>query len=142
LIPIKNDSKHHLQRSTSLAAIVLPYQSTKIIIMKRFISIVFLFFSIAIKAQLVSYTPLNADFDTTITIQFNLNLSQGEKASGLLGKTDGLYLWAGAGISESNAFEFTPKAQYNFNAPVEGGKLTSLGGNRWEISINPKTLPS
>jgi outer membrane receptor protein involved in Fe transport len=139
LRPIKNDSKHHLQRSTSLAAIVLPYQSTKIIIMKKFISIVFLFFSIAIKAQLVSYTPLNSDFDTTITIQFNLNLSQGEKASGLLGKKDGLYLWAVAGISESNAFEFTPKAQYNFNAPVEGGKLTSLGGNRWEISINPKT---
>ena len=107
--------------------------------MKKFISILMLFISIAANAQLVSYTPLNADFESTITIQFNLNLSQGEKTKNLLGKTDGLYLWGGAGSSYADAIEFGPKTQINFNAPLEGGKLISLGGNRWEITLNPRT---
>ena len=107
--------------------------------MKKFISIILLFISITTNAQLVSYTPLNADFETTITIQFNLNLSQGEKTKNMLGKTDGLYLWAGAGSSVADAFEFAPKTQTSFNAPVEAGKLKALGGNRWEITLNPRT---
>ena len=107
--------------------------------MKKFTGIIFLFISIAGNAQLVSYTPLNADFETTITIRFNLNLSQGEKTKNLLGKTDGLYLWGGAGSSETDAFEFSPKTQINFNAPIEAGNLVALGGNRWEITLNPRT---
>jgi len=107
--------------------------------MKELTSILFIFTSLTAKAQLVSYTPLNADFETSITIQFNLNLSQGEKTKNLLGKTAGLYLWGGAGSSDADAFEFAPKTQTNFNAPVDGGKLTSLGGNRWEITLNPRS---
>lgn len=106
--------------------------------MKRIICFILVFTRVHAKAQLVTYTPLNADFETSITIQFNLNLATGGKASGLMGKTDGLYLWAGAGTSEANAFEFTPSVQYNFNGPVEGGKLKSLGSNRWEITLNPR----
>ncbi len=106
--------------------------------MKKFISIVLVLIAMASKAQLVSYTPLNADFENNITIQFNLNLSKGEKTTGLLGVTDGLYLWAGAGTTATNAFEYSPKEQYNFNASVKGGKLTSLGGNRWQITLLPR----
>ena len=106
--------------------------------MKQILSILLILLVAAAKAQLVSYTPLNGDFEMTITIQFNLNLSQGEKTKNLLGKTDGLYLWAGAGTSENDPFEFSPKAQANFNAPVVGGDLKSLGGNRWEITLNPR----
>ncbi len=90
-------------------------------------------------AQLVSYTPLNADFETTITIRFNLNFLQSEKGKKLLGQTKGLYLWAGAGSSRGNAFEFSPDGQANFNQPVVNGQLTCVGNNRWEITINPRT---
>ncbi len=103
-----------------------------------FLSILFFFVQIQSRAQLVSYTPLNADFEPTITLQFNLNFAEGDKAKNLLGKTDGLYLWAGAGSDVGNAFAYTPKSQVSFQAKVEGGKLTSLGGNRWEISLNPR----
>ena len=67
--------------------------------MKQILTILLTLLFAAAKAQLVSYTPLNGDFEMTITIQFNLNLSQDEKTKNLLGKTDGLYLWAGAGTS-------------------------------------------
>jgi len=107
--------------------------------MKQFFSTIIFLTAISANAQLVSYTPLNADFETTITIQFNLNLSQGEKSKSLLGKREGLYLWGGAGTSESNAFEFSAKGQTSFNAPVPEGKLKFLGANRWEITINPRT---
>ncbi len=90
-------------------------------------------------AQLVSYTPLNADFETTINIRFNLNFLQSEKGKKLLGQTKGLYLWAGAGTSAGNAFEFSPDGQTNFNQPVVNGQLTCVGNNRWEITINPRT---
>ncbi len=107
--------------------------------MKQITSLVLLFVSLAAKAQLITYTPLNADFETTITVQFNLNLAQGAKANALLGKTDGLYIWAGAGTANGDPFEFSPKGQTNFNAAVADGKLTSLGSNRWEITLNPRT---
>jgi iron complex outermembrane recepter protein len=140
LRPTKPVSKHDLHQPAHVAVIVLPYQSTtKKITMKKLITLFILTTSIAAKAQLVTYTPLNTDFETTITIQFNLNLSQGEKTKNLLGKSDGLYLWAGAGSVETNPFEFSPEKQTNFNAPVEDGKLIPLGGNRWEITINPRT---
>ena len=105
--------------------------------MKKLCTIILFCTVIIAKAQLVSYTPLHASFDTTITIQFNLNLSQGQKVNGLLGKTEGLYLWAGAGTNTANAFEFTPNGQYNFNAPLPAAKLTPIGGNRWQITLNP-----
>jgi hypothetical protein len=127
-----------LQPSALLPAIVLPINQPKKNSMKKFISIVLVLIAMASKAQLVSYTPLNADFENNITIQFNLNLSKGEKTTGLLGVTDGLYLWAGAGTTATNAFEYSPKEQYNFNASVKGGKLTSLGGNRWQITLLPR----
>jgi iron complex outermembrane recepter protein len=107
--------------------------------MKKFCAIILLFIAVAGKCQLATYTPLNASFSDSITIQFNLNVAKGEKANGLLGKTDELYLWMGAGTSFSNAFEFTPKNQYNFNGPVEGGKLKFIGANKWEITLRPTT---
>jgi len=108
--------------------------------MKKFISSILLFISIAANAQLVSYTPLNADFETSITIQFNLNLSQGEKTKNLLGKTAGLYLWGGAGSSDAYAFEFVPKTQINFNAPVEGWKISSPRRQSLGNYFEPKNL--
>ena len=107
--------------------------------MKKLIIIILVSISIGSKAQLVSYTPLNADFETIITIQFNLNLSQGEKTKNLLGQTERLYLWGGAGSSDADPFEIIPKTQISFNAPVLGGELNFLGGNRWEITINPRS---
>jgi iron complex outermembrane recepter protein len=106
--------------------------------MKSLFILLLLIASTTIKAQLVSYAPMNANFDQEITIQFNLNLAQGDKVKQLLGKTEGLYIWAGAGTSLSNAFEFTPKTQTNFHALVQNGSLKSLGGNRWEITMNPQ----
>jgi glutathione peroxidase-family protein len=69
-----------------LPVIVLLYQSNKKISMTKYTGIILLIINLAAKAQLVSYTPLNTDFETTITIQFNLNLSKGEKTMGFIKK--------------------------------------------------------
>jgi iron complex outermembrane recepter protein len=107
--------------------------------MKLFLSFfVLLFGAAATHAQLASYSPLNAGFDQEITLRFNLNLAQDGRAKGLMGKTGDLYLWAGAGSSVSNGFEFIPAGQTDFRKAFLPGKLTSLGNNRWEISFNPR----
>jgi iron complex outermembrane recepter protein len=97
------------------------------------------FFIPAANAQLVTYTPLNASFDNIITLRFNINFSQSAKAKQLLGNAQILFVWMGAGTSNANAFEYTPTAQTNFNAPVPGAALTNVAGNTWEITLNPKT---
>jgi iron complex outermembrane recepter protein len=107
--------------------------------MRTFIISLFTFLLTAsLPAQVVTYFPQLDDFEQEITLVFNLNLSKNGKTSELLGKTDGLYLWAGAGTTD-NTFQFTPEGQTNFNAAYEPGKLTAMGNNRWKITITPRT---
>ena len=91
------------------------------------------------KAQVATYTPKGSNFNNSITITINLNLATGPTLSGILNTTAPLYLWAGAGTSNANAFEYTPKSQTNFNAAFEPGLLKNIGINKYEITLNPQT---
>lgn len=109
--------------------------------MHTFITLVFILISFctASEAQVVTYYPQLEDFEQEITLVFNLNLAKGEKVAPLLGQNEGVYLWAGAGTSAGNAFEFTPEGQSNWNAAYAPGALTAMGNNRWKITITPRT---
>ncbi|MCU0374219.1 MAG: hypothetical protein MUF24_02835 [Chitinophagaceae bacterium] len=87
-------------------------------------------------AQVATYTPLNSRFTDTITLYFNLNLATGSRSAALLDRSEGLYLWMGAGTG-TNPFEFTPAAQTNFAQPVAGAALTPVGRNLWQITLCP-----
>jgi len=89
-----------------------------------------------IKGQVATYTPLNSRFTDTITLYFNLNLATGNRSADLLDRTEGLYLWMGAGTG-SNPFEYTPAAQTDFAQPVAGAALTRVGRNLWQITLCP-----
>lgn len=90
-------------------------------------------------AQLVSTQPAFPTADREVTIIVDLKQAKDGRAAGLLGKTD-IYFWSGAGRSETgNAFEFTPAGQTNFNAPYAPGLMTSLGNDRWQIKLVPRT---
>lgn len=88
----------------------------------------------------VTTSPAFPTADADVTLIFDLKQARDSRAKGLLGKTDDVYLWSGAGRSETgNAFEFTPAGQTNFNAPFAPGKMTSLGNDRWQIKLVPRT---
>jgi iron complex outermembrane recepter protein len=101
------------------------------------ITILALICAMSSQAQMVRFMPEGGTFDKEITITVNLNLSDDWRVKELMGKTDGIFLWAGAGTSEENAFEFQPKDQYDFNSPNPTGAMRNLGGNKWEMKINP-----
>lgn len=91
-------------------------------------------------AQLVTTDPAFPTADTEVTLIVDLKQAKDGRAAGLLGKKDDVYLWSGAGQTETgNAFEFTPANQTNFNAPFEPGKMTALGNDRWQIKLVPRT---
>jgi len=77
--------------------------------------------------------------DAEVTLIFDLKQAKDSRAKALLGKTDDVYLWAGAGSTETgNAFEFQPAGQTDFAKPFAAGKLTSLGNDRWQIKLVPQ----
>jgi iron complex outermembrane recepter protein len=132
--------KTYLRRWAAGGGHIFALSNKKTSVMKKQLLFVFaLLASLFTRAQAVSYSPLNGSFDNDITIEINLNLASGASLPGLLGKTEGLYMWAGAGSSEANAFEFMPKGQINFNAPFAAGLLKNTGPNRWQITLNPRS---
>ena len=79
-------------------------------------------------SQLVTTDSYFPNGDKELTIVCDLKEAKDTRAAGLLGKTSDVYLWSGAGTGD-NAFEFQPTGQTNFNAPLEMGRMTSLGNN-------------
>ncbi|MEO1655163.1 MAG: alpha-amylase, partial [Bacteroidota bacterium] len=64
----------------------------------------------------------------------------GNVGSELLGLTDDVFLWSGAGSTENgNAFEFGPTGQSDFSLPYEPGRMTFEGNDIWSITITPRT---
>lgn len=95
------------------------------------------FFGIAQKVTTVPEFPTG---DEEITFVFDVKQMTDPRAAGLLGLTSGVYLWSGAGTSESSdPFEYEPAGQTNFNAAFEPGTMTSLGDDKWEIKLTPRT---
>ena len=91
-------------------------------------------------AQAVTTDPAFPNGDQEITLIFDLTQAKDASAKGLLGKKDDVFLWSGAGSTDTgNAFEFQPAGQSNFAAPYEKGKMTSLGNDRWSIKLTPRT---
>ena len=92
-----------------------------------------------IAGQAVTTEPALPNGDQEITIIFDLKLSKDDRTKGLLGKKDDIYLWSGAGSTETgDAFQFQPAGQTNFAIPFEKGKMTSLGNDKWSIKLKPR----
>jgi 1,4-alpha-glucan branching enzyme len=107
--------------------------------MKRFFLPLFLLFLIWQNAvsQAVTTDSYFPNGDKAFTIIFDLKQANDTRVAGLLGKTNDVYLWSGAGTAD-NAFEFQPTGQTNFNVPFEMGKMISLGNDRWSIKLKPR----
>lgn len=81
--------------------------------------------------------------ESEITIIVDLKKAKDARAVGLLGKSSDVYLWSGAGATESGStFQYQPFGQTNFSAPFEKGKMTSLGNDVWSIKITPRSYYS
>jgi glycosidase len=90
--------------------------------------------------QAVQTVPAFPTGDQEVTLIFDLKQAKDTRAKGLLGKTNDVYLWAGAGTAGStNAFEYQPAGQTNFSQSFTPGRMTSLGNDRWEIKLVPRT---
>ena len=77
------------------------------------------FVATAAVAQVVTTQPTFPTADAEITLIFDLKLAKDGRAKALLGKTDDVYLWAGAGSTAAgNAFEFQPAGQTDFGKPI------------------------
>ena len=84
--------------------------------------------------QVVSTTQTFPSGDLEITIIFDLKQAKDSRAKALIGKTDDVFLWSGAGSTETaNAFEFQPAGQSDFSKAFNPGKMTSLGNDVWKI---------
>lgn len=89
--------------------------------------------------QAITTLPILPNGDQEITIIFDLTLAKDSRAKGLLGKTSDVFLWSGAGSTETgNAFQFQPSGQTNFSIPFDKGKMTSLGNDKWSIKLKPR----
>ncbi len=92
-----------------------------------------------VAAQAVTTQPAFPTADREITLIFDVTQAKDSRAKGLLGKTDDVYLWSGAGTTETgDAFEYEPAGQTDFNKPFAPGKMTSLGNNKWQIKLVPR----
>ena len=88
----------------------------------------------------VTTQPTFPTANAEVTLTFDLKQSKDARAKGLLGKTDDVYLWSGAGTTETGtAFEYQPTGQTDFAKPFAPGKMTSLGNDRWQIKLVPRT---
>jgi glycosidase len=89
--------------------------------------------------QAVTTIPTLPNGDQEITIIFDVTLAKDSRAKGLLGKKEDVFLWSGAGSTETgDAFQFQPAGQTNFGVPYEKGKMTSLGNDKWSIKLKPR----
>jgi iron complex outermembrane recepter protein len=107
--------------------------------MRHFIIALLVATTSALSAQMVTFSPQIGDFETEITLVFNLNLSKGPQSQALLGATEDIYLWAGASDDPSAPFKWSGKNQSSFNAPIPAGRMTRMGNNRWRITLTPRT---
>ena len=93
-----------------------------------------------VAGQAVTTDPALPNGDQEITLIFDLTQAKDARAKGLLGKKDDVYLWSGAGSTETgDAFQFQPTGQSNFNLPFDKGKMTALGNDKWSIKLTPRT---
>ncbi|MEM8565191.1 MAG: alpha-amylase family glycosyl hydrolase [Bacteroidota bacterium] len=99
--------------------------------------VLFVGISLHSNGQVVTITPEFPTIDDEVTLVFDVTQAQDARAQGLLGLTDGVFLWSGAG-DETNAFAFGPPGQTNFNLPFEPGTMTSIGDDRWSITFTPR----
>ncbi|GAB3641101.1 alpha-amylase family glycosyl hydrolase [Spirosoma arcticum] len=91
-------------------------------------------------APVVTTLPAFPIANAEVTLIVDLKLAKDDRAKALLGKTDDVYLWSGAGRTETGeAFEFQPAGQTDFSKPFAPGKMTSLGNDRWQIRLVPRT---
>jgi len=104
-----------------------------------FLSLLTCLIAAASFAQVVTTQPAFPTGDAEITLIFDLKLAKDGRAKALLGKTDDVYLWAGAGSTAAgNAFEFQPTGQTDFSKPFAPGRMTALGNDRWQIKFIPR----
>jgi len=90
--------------------------------------------------QAIVTEPTFPTGDQDITLIFDVSLSKDSRAKGLLGNANDVYLWSGAGSTETgDAFQFQPPGQNNFALPFEKGKMISLGNNKWSIKLKPRS---
>lgn len=101
----------------------------------------FLFLLVNFKALgQVTTQELFPNAENEISIIVDLKKAKDSRATGLLGKSSDVYLWSGAGSTESgNAFQYQPFGQTNFSMPFEKGKMTPLGNDVWSIKITPRS---
>lgn len=101
----------------------------------------FLFLLVNFKALgQVTTQELFPNAENEITIIVDLKKAKDSRAAGLLGKSSDVYLWSGAGATETgSAFQYQPSGQTNFSAPFEKGKMTSLGNDVWSIKLIPRS---
>jgi 1,4-alpha-glucan branching enzyme len=101
----------------------------------------FLFLLVNFKALgQVTTQELFPNAENEITIIVDLKKAKDSRATGLLGKSSDVYLWSGAGATETgSAFQYQPSGQTNFTAPFEKGKMTSLGNDVWSIKLIPRS---
>ncbi|RIJ42407.1 DUF4961 domain-containing protein [Pontibacter oryzae] len=112
----------------------------KIFTLARYFLVVLWLLAVPALGQVVTTDPAFPTADKPVTLIFDVSKATHSKASGLLGKTSDVYLWSGAGSTATgDAFEYQPAGQTNFNAPFEPGKMTSMGKNKWQITIVPRT---
>ncbi|AKD05887.1 alpha-amylase [Pontibacter korlensis] len=96
-------------------------------------------FALQVQAQIVTTNPAFPTADEEVTLIFDLTKAKDSRAKGLLGKTSDVYLWAGAGTTEEGqAFEYQPTGQTSWSAPFEPGRMTSLGNDKWQITLVPR----
>ena len=91
------------------------------------------------RAQAVTTQPAFPTADQPVTITVDLTQVKDSRAKGLLGKTSDVYLWSGAGSTETGeAFQFTPAGQTDFSKPFTPGTMTPLGNDKWQIKLTPR----
>lgn len=106
--------------------------------MKRYLlTLSLLFAAKLLSAQFATISPDFPTINDEITLTFDVTQATDDRATGLIGLTDDVYLWSGAG-DETNAFKFGPPGQNDFFQPYEPGTMTFLGDDKWEIKFTPK----
>ncbi|MEL7145092.1 MAG: alpha-amylase family glycosyl hydrolase [Bacteroidota bacterium] len=109
-------------------------------ISKILILLIFCSVSLTAVGQVVTTDPAFPTADEPVTIFFDVTKAADGRAAGLLGLTDGVFLWSGAGsTANGDAFEFQPSGQTNFAMAFEPGRMTSEGNDIWSITITPRT---
>ncbi len=113
----------------------------------RFLYLISLFVSLAATALAqtgnspgVTTQPAFPTAEQSLTLTIDLTQAKDSRAKALLGKKDDVYLWSGAGPTETgDAFRYQPTGQTDFSKPFEPGKMTTLGNDRWQIVLTPRT---